>query len=146
MGFSRYCPSSLDLTNFVVRSCRGAVVELPRSCRGAVRWLSLADSLESGNLEIQESGNPGIWKSGIQQQSKTSRLSESKIPYAQNVGRGLISRENPSEPFETILTLVPGSGKISNLRIAALFAFKGPIGSLDCRSPLVGMHIGLWWF
>ena len=27
MGFSRYCPSSLDLTNFVVRSCRGAAAE-----------------------------------------------------------------------------------------------------------------------
>ena len=39
MGFSRYCPSSLDLTNFVVWSCRRVV------CR-----LSLADSLESGNL------------------------------------------------------------------------------------------------
>ena len=24
MGFSRYCPSSLDLPNFVVRRCRGA--------------------------------------------------------------------------------------------------------------------------
>ena len=27
MGFSRYCPSSLDLTNFVVRECRGATAE-----------------------------------------------------------------------------------------------------------------------
>ena len=50
MGFSRYCPSSLDLTNFVVRSRRGAM-----------RELSLAGSLESGNLEIQESRNLEIW-------------------------------------------------------------------------------------
>ena len=48
-GFSRYCPSSVDLTNFVVWRCGGAVSRL-----------SLADSLESGNWE---SGNPGIWES-----------------------------------------------------------------------------------
>ena len=52
MGFSRYRPSYLDLTDFVVRGHGGATAEPARSlCR-----LSLADSLESGNLEIQESG------------------------------------------------------------------------------------------
>ena len=60
IGCSRYCPSSLDLTNFVVRSRRGAV-----------RQLSLADSLESGNMGIWKSRNLeiqdlGIWGSGIQ--------------------------------------------------------------------------------
>ena len=69
-GFSQYCRSSLDLTNFVVRSC----------C-GAVPWLlgvSLSDSLESENLgicklrnlEILESGNLEIWKFGIQKIKK----------------------------------------------------------------------------
>ena len=40
MGFSRYCPSSLDLTNFVVRECRGATAEPPQSHRGATAELS----------------------------------------------------------------------------------------------------------
>ena len=47
MGFSRYCPSSLDFINF---SWYGAVAELPRSCRGAVRRPSLADSVEFENM------------------------------------------------------------------------------------------------
>ena len=46
IGFSQFFPGSLDLTNFVVRSRRAVV-----------RRLSLADSLESPNLGIQESGN-----------------------------------------------------------------------------------------
>ena len=51
MGFSRYCPSSvnLDLSNFVVQSPRGSV-----------RRLSLADSLEFRNMGIQEAANMGI--------------------------------------------------------------------------------------
>ena len=53
MGFSQHCPSSMDLTNFEVCGHGGATVELSRR----MRWLSLADSLESGNLEIRESGN-----------------------------------------------------------------------------------------
>ena len=65
MEFSRYCLSSLDLTNFVVRSCRGAVAELSQS-RAALPRLDLADSLESGNMgiwKIQESGNLASQKS-----------------------------------------------------------------------------------
>ena len=56
MEFSRYYSNSLDLTAFVVRGHGGANAEL--SLR--MRWLSLADSLESGNLKIQESINFGI--------------------------------------------------------------------------------------
>ena len=66
---------SLDLTNFVVRRCRGAV-----------RRLSLADSLEFGNmgiwksrnLEIWKSRNLEIWASGIQKKPKKWKLSECK--------------------------------------------------------------------
>ena len=70
MGFSLYCPSSLDPTNFVVQCCRGAV-----------RRLSLADSLESGNLELWESGNLES------QQIKKVRYLRMDIRSAQNVYR-----------------------------------------------------------
>ena len=42
MGFSLYCPSSLDLLHFVVRERRGATAEPSRSHRGAVAENALA--------------------------------------------------------------------------------------------------------
>ena len=55
MGFSRYCPSSLDLTNFVVRSCRGTAAEGAPAISGP--GLAQARFLEiwkSGNLKIHK--------------------------------------------------------------------------------------------
>ena len=57
MGFWWYCASSLDLTNFVVQSHGEAAAETSRR----IRWQSLPESLEFGNLEVQESGNLGVW-------------------------------------------------------------------------------------
>ena len=88
MGFSRSCPSSLDLTNFMVQSCRGAV---PRPSRD--------DSLESGN--------PGIWKSGIQK-IPNMKILRIRIRSARNVGRVLMGRkQNLLAPSRAI------SGKFS---------------------------------
>ena len=88
MGFSRYCPSSLDLTNFVVWSHRG-------ECSGYL-WLTAL------NLEIWESGNPGIWKSGIHKIPKMNVL-RMQNRTAQNVSKVLISRNrNLPAPFGAI--------------------------------------------
>ena len=65
MGFSRYCPSSLDLTNFLVRSCRRAVAEPCAGWKSGNPEIQEAGNLgiqePAGNLGIQESGNLGIW-------------------------------------------------------------------------------------
>ena len=58
MGFSRCCPSSLDLTNFVVRRCRGGAAEVSRRCRGRC-----AGRPKSGRGLAQEFGNLETWKS-----------------------------------------------------------------------------------
>ena len=67
MGFSRYCPSSLDLPNFMVRSCRGAAAE---NTPLALSRLSLTQARPkpgpgqiSGNLEIWGPGNPDLEES-----------------------------------------------------------------------------------
>ena len=70
MGSSQHCPSSLDLTNFVVQSHRGAAAE-PRpgylwlTALNLETWDSGSSRIwKSRNLEIQESRNlgiPGIW-------------------------------------------------------------------------------------
>ena len=75
MGFSQSCPSSLDLTKFVVRSRRGAM-----------RQLSVADSLESRILGIWKSRNLEIWD------PKKKKNSKIQIRFAQNVGKVWISR------------------------------------------------------
>ena len=97
MGFSRYSPSSLDLTNFVVWSCRGAV-PLPRPAGHVEIW-------ESVNPEIWKSGNPefwnleiwkfGTWKSGNLGSDKIPKIKflKIKIRSAQNVGKVWISRK-----------------------------------------------------
>ena len=83
MGFSRCCPSSLDLLHFVVRECRGATAEEcsrlkhgPSPARGQI--------LEIWDLEIQ--------KCGIQKMSKMKML-KIQIRSAQNVGKVWISRK-----------------------------------------------------
>ena len=75
-----------------------------RSHREAVRQLSLADSLESGNMRIWKSMNLEIWE--IQQ---SGNLESNNIPEmtilgmqirsAQNVHRVLICRQTNSLPF-----------------------------------------------
>ena len=91
-GSSRYCPRSLDLTNFGVRS-RGATAE---PCAGHL-WLTAL------NLEIQESGNSGIWKSGNResQKIKNMKILRMQICSAQNVGkvycRLLVGKKHPLE-------------------------------------------------
>ena len=81
MGFSRYCPSSLDLTNFVVRRCRGGVAEVPRRCRGRCAGrpksgpgLAQASVWESGNLGTRKSRNLGSKKSKKKKFSKSKSI------------------------------------------------------------------------
>ena len=78
MVFSWYCPSSLDLANFVVRGHGGATAE---PCAGYL-WLTAL------NLEIQESGNPGIWKSGIQKNPKNENCQYAN-PFCPKCRQGL---------------------------------------------------------
>ena len=73
MGFSRYSPSSSDLTNFVVRSHRG-------ECSGYL-WLTAWKS--------------GTWTSGNLGSNKIQNIKilKIKIRVAQNVGKVWISRK-----------------------------------------------------
>ena len=95
MGFSRYCPSSLALTNFVVR-------EPPRSHGGATaeECSSRSKSTQawprpgSRNLTIWGTGNPEIWDPK-NQKIKDLRI---QIRSAQNVGKVWISWKKTSWP------------------------------------------------
>ena len=80
----------------------GSTAEQPRSRRGATAepsrrmlWLSMADS-----LDIWESGNPGIWKSGNLESPQIGKVEilRMQICSAQNVGKVWISREKNSWP------------------------------------------------
>ena len=92
MGFSRYCPSSLDLTNFVVRRCRGGAAEVSRRCRGrcagrpkSAPGLAQASVWESGNLEIWEPGNLEIWDPKHQK----NKNYQNQNPFCQKCRQGL---------------------------------------------------------
>ena len=92
MGFSRYCPSSLNLTNFVVRRCRGGVAEVSERCAGPPRpgpGLSLG-IWKSGNLKIQNFGA---------QKVEEIKILKMQTGSAQNVGKVWISREESSWPY-----------------------------------------------
>ena len=82
MGFSRYCPSSLDLPNFVVRSCRGGCA--------SYLWPRPGPSQISGKLGPgnPESGNP----------KKAKHKKNIKISSAPNIGKVWISRKTSSWP------------------------------------------------
>ena len=71
MGFSRYCPSSLDLTNYVVRKCRGGVVEVSWTVRRPA--------------QVRPRPGPGlglgIWKSGDLEFQKFGIQKSKKIKY-----------------------------------------------------------------
>ena len=88
MVFSRYCASSLDLTNFVVRSCCGA----GRPCRN----LGIGKS-RNREIQILESGNLETWD------PKKEIILKIKIRSVQNVGKVCISRKkNFPAPFWAI--------------------------------------------
>ena len=133
MGFSRYCPSSLDLTNFVVRSCRGAV---PR--------LSLADNLESGNLgiwksrnlEIWESKNLGIWDPRKSPQTKSSK-SKSVSP-KMSARSGLVGKNPPSPIWGHLGPFFAWAEQIQKIALfSPIFAIL-PVWGPCCYPPEVG--------
>ena len=89
MGFSRYCPSSLDLPNFVVR-------EPPRSHRGATaeECSSRSKSAQAwprpGQASIWELGNLGTWKSRNLGSKKSKKYnSQNKNPFCPKCRQGL---------------------------------------------------------
>ena len=92
MGFSRYCPSSLDLTNFVVRECRGANAE---ECSSRSKSAQAWPRPRSGNLEIWGPGNPEI---GDPKNKNKKKYLKIQIRSAQNVGKVWISRKKSSWP------------------------------------------------
>ena len=88
MGFSQYCPSSLDLTNFVVRECRGATAE---ECASRSKSAQAWPRPRSGNLEIWGPGNPEILDPTNEKNENLKNL-KIQIRSAQNVGKVWISR------------------------------------------------------
>ena len=132
MGFSRYCPSSLDLTNFMVRSGRGAAAE---PCPGSL-WLTAL------NLEIQESGNlePGNLEIGHPKKSKNIKI---KIRSAQNVGKVWISRKKTSwphlGPFQANFSW---AGKMQKLFMFLPIFLGGPMGPIHPVWALAAIHPG----
>ena len=136
MGFSQYCRGYLDLTNFVVRSHRWGTAKLPRR----VLWLSLADSLEFGNLGIYKSRNLEIWESGIKQVKRKMRTSRMQIRPARNVGKVLISREQTSRHhLGQLWQCFPLTGNMQNIMLRLIFFFGCPIG---CHFPGLGSPLG----
>ena len=99
MGFSRSCPSSLDLLKLVLRGCRGAAGELVLSDPGLAQ---LGSSLAQARfLEIWNSGDLEIQKFGIQKIKKKNL--KIQIRSAQNVGKVWISKKkNLLAPFGAI--------------------------------------------
>ena len=90
MGFSRSCPSSLDLLKLVLRGCRGAAGELVLSDPGPAQ---LGSSLAQARfLEIWNSEDLEIQKFGIQKNKQIQTL-KIQIRSAQNVGKVWISRK-----------------------------------------------------
>ena len=99
-GFSRYCPSSLDLTNFVVRECRGATARPSRSHRrGVVKQVQvrpgLAHRTRSGNLQIWDLK---IQKFGINKKKHNSSQNPNQFCSKCRQGSGGLARKSPSRP------------------------------------------------
>ena len=112
MGFSWYCPRSLDLNNFVVWSCRGSAAELSPAVRqlGPSRaqagqagpkpdpsWAQagpqLGPSQISGNLEIWDLE---IWDP---KKFKKLKLSRSKSVLPKMSARSGLVGKNPPGPI-----------------------------------------------
>ena len=90
IGFSRYCPSSLDLPNFVVQSCRGAAAEGAPAISGQAR--PKPGPQISGNLEIWGPGNPPIRNP----ETQTDKNIKIQIRSVQSVRKAWISRKKSS--------------------------------------------------
>ena len=71
------------------------------------------------NLRIQESGNPEIWKSGIQK----IQILKMKIRVAGNVGKASISRKKtaPGPIWGHFRQIFPWAGKCSKIQFFAIF-------------------------
>ena len=137
MGFSRYCPSSLDLPHFVVRECRGATAEPPRrSARAGPDGPSPARGqiLEIWDLEIQKFGIPKFSK---------MKILKIQIRSAQNVGKVWISRKKSSwphlAPFQVIFSM---DCKNQEMPKFCLFSLVGPC----CYPSLVGLLVLICFF
>merc|ERR1711924_225845 len=77
--------------------------------------LQLGVPSDPRNLEIQESGNLGIWNPKKFQKMKTDRI---KIRSAQNVDKVLISRKETFRPYlGSFSTMFPVAGKVQQLYI-----------------------------
>ena len=137
MGFSRILLSSLDLTNFLSWSCRGAVVNLSRR----MLWLSLAQARPKSaqvrprpgpglGLGIWKSGNLEIRKFGIQKNQKT-KIVKIKIRSVHNVGKVWISRErNLLASFGVISgNFFHGPREAKNRQLLLIF-LGGPMGPI----------------
>ena len=122
MGFSRYCPSSLDLTNFVVRRCRRGAAEVLRRCRGRC-----AGRPKSGpglaQASVWESGNLGTWKSGNLGSEKSEKKKENRQPR---------TKPGPARPSQAQARPKPGqarfwkSGKLGTWKSGILESNKNP--------------------
>ena len=119
MGFSRYCPSSLDLTNFVVRECRRATAE---ECSSRSKSAQAWPRPRSGNLTIWRPGNPEIWDP----KNQKMKIIIIQIRSAQNVGKVWISKEKILlGPFGAHLgPFFAWAGKIKNAK-KCLFSLVG---------------------
>ena len=88
-------PSSLDLTNFVVRRCRGGVAEVPRTVR---RPAQVRPRPGPGlGLGIWKSGNLEIWKFGIHKIQK-KKISKSKSVLPKMSARSGLAEKKNSRP------------------------------------------------
>ena len=92
MGFSRYCPSSLDLTNFVVWRCRGDAAEVPRTVR---RPAQVGPGLAQAS--VWEFGNLGTWTSrnlGSKNVTKYEFLKFKSVPPKMSARSGLVGNKS----------------------------------------------------
>ena len=115
------------------RACPICGPELSLKCRRAVLWLPLADSIEFGNMIIQESVNVGFMEPGSlgiwDQEIKEMKTLKIKIRITPNVGKVWVS-------FEAIFL------KSKNAQTKSFFAYfpwlaKGPY------SPGLGSYVGV---
>ena len=142
MGFSRYCPSSLDLPIFVVRSCRGAAAEnTPSGLEPAISDLGPAQAWP--RPDFWKSGNLGTWKSrklgSNKSQIKKIKMCNVQIRSAQNVGKAWISRKQILlAPFGAISGIFPWTRKIQKTYIKfACFPLRanGPLSLIHISEP-----------
>ena len=118
-GVLTVLPCSLDLTNFVVRSHRGATAE---PCAGYF-WLTALnlEIWESGNPGIWKSGNPTTWKSGIPKSPENGTVSECKSV----LPKMSAGKTDIGSIFGNFRSIFPWTGKMQNMRKLCLFSLVG---------------------